>query len=226
MPPPGALRDRYPAGSIDSAERADAALATTSGAKSRVEKAFAADARACLQRVLVNACIDEARQLQRRRLAEIDSIELEANRWKRRDRADRLDAGRAKRESERTENQPADAELRARNRKAFEERQVEAARDAATARAKASRAAAGEPGRKRPSTIRMPAAPATEAALDERAKNAAEHATKVAEAEAHRKDIDRRLARNAADRKRRDDEKAAKDARSAAAAAPAAPASR
>lgn len=217
---PGVLRDRFPPGSIDSETRAEAALAETAGAKARIEHAYRVEATECAKRVLVNACLDDARLLQRRRLADVDAVELEANRFKRKDRADRMDAERARRDAEREANRPADDASRARSRAAFAERQAQAAREAADrARSDASRtaksrsAATGSPGAR---AVPRGPAPAHEVSAETRARNADDHAKKLVEAEAHRKDIERRVAAKTADRARRDADKAAKDARDAA----------
>ena len=125
------LRQQFPVGSIDSVPRADAALGATAGAKARVEKDYKATARDCMKTILVNDCLDRARLLQQKRLADIDAVELEANRYKRRDHADKLDADRSQREAERQARAPADADQREKNRKTFDDKQGQAARDVA-----------------------------------------------------------------------------------------------
>ena len=203
----GSLRAQFPPSSIDSVERADAALGATAGAKGRVENEYKSDARGCMKTFMVNDCLDQARTLQRKRLTEIESVELEANRYKRKDRADRTEADRARREAERTGNQKADADLRARNRTNFDSKKAQAQRDDA---AKTESAKNRKPTAKRTA----PVVPATDAAL--RAKNAADHASKVGEAKTHQVEIKRRLAAKAAERKRRAEEKAVKDAKNVA----------
>ncbi len=211
-----ALRTQFPVGSIDSVSRADEALGATSGAKARVERDYKTTARNCLKTILVNDCLDAARELQRKRLADIDAVELEANRYKRRDHAGNIDADRAQRESQRQANAKADADLRAKNRKNFEDKQAQAARDAAD-RAKAdikrANAAPHQP------AVKIAPPTAAEIAARQHAKNATEYVAKVNEAKEHEDAIQRRLASKAADRKRRADEKAAKEAKEAAAQA-------
>lgn len=220
--PSGALRARYPAGSIDSTQRADAALAEAAGMRGRIERDFSAQAKLCAGRFMVNACLDEARENQRKRLADAEAVQLEADRFKRRDRNDRLEADRARRDAERTAGQPADSAARTRNREAYEERQATAARELGErAKSERSRAAAAARTTMGPGA-RTPRAPAPESgpSAAERAKNASAHSTKRTEAETHRQEIARRVAAKTADRKRRADEKAAKDARAAALARP------
>lgn len=208
-PAAGSLRDRFPPASITSVERADAALDATAGAKGRVELEYRTQARECSGRFLVNECLDTARETQRKRIADIDAVELEANRYKRRDKADRTEADRARREAERAAGAAGDAEMRARNRTAYEARQADAAKknaDAAKARARNARPAIA-------TRSTAPSGPDAE----QRRKNAEAQAQKVSEAAAHRQDIDRRIAAKAAERKRRQDEKKARDAKIAAA---------
>jgi hypothetical protein len=207
-PEVGSLRAEFPPASIDSVERAEAALGATAGAKGRVEKEYRSDARACMKTFMVNDCLDQARALQRKRLAEIESVELEANRYKRKDRADRTDAERARREAERIGNQKADAELRARNRANFDSKKARGQRDDA---AKTESLKNRKPTAKRT----PPVVPPNEATL--RAKNAAEYASKVSAAKTHQVEINRRIAIKAAERSRRAEDKAAKDAKNAAA---------
>ena len=219
--PVDSLRDRFPSSSIDSVQKADGALRETTAAKPRVENAFKASARACLTKVLVNSCLDDARTKRRNRMNDIDAIEIEANRYKRADRAQRLDAQRAARDAEREAKAPADEAARKENRKAYESRQSDAARAAAerarpTDRAKPSSNA-------RPPKVAPPSDAVVHAA--QRAKNAADYAKKRKDADVHQAEIQHRLVEKAADDQRRADAKAvkdAKDARTAAAAAKAA----
>ena len=212
-PAPGSLRELFPPSSFQSNERADAAIAATSGAKSRVEKQYRVEARDCAATFLVNACLDQARARQRLRLGEIDAVELEANRFKRRDKADRIEAERAKREADRTANAGADAEQRARNRQTYDDKQSQRAREMADQ----AHSAGGRAGSTKPHRPAIRIAKPDDRASEsrQRAKNAADHAVKVAEAETHKMDIERRVAAKTADRKRRDDEKKARDAKAA-----------
>jgi len=206
------LRQQFPVGSIASVPRADEALGATAGAKARVEKEYKATARDCMKTILVNDCLDRARLLQQKRLADIDAVELEANRYKRRDHADKLDADRAQREAERQAKAPADAEQREKNRKSFDDKQNQAARDVADRKKSADQRAKSPPRKPTP----KPQAPnAPQVAAAQRAKNATEYASKVKEVAEHEDAIQRHLVSKAADRKRRADAKAVKDAAAA-----------
>lgn len=207
----GSLRAQFPSSTIDSVERADAALAATAGAKGQVEKGYKSDSRGCMTTFMVNDCLDKARELQRKRLSEIDGVELEANRFKRKDHADKLDADRARRESERVAGQKADTEQRSRNRQSYDEKQTRAKRD---------EAAAAESAKNRKPTAKKPPVPVPVTEAAQRAKNAADYTTKVTEARTHQQEIARRIAAKDADRKRRGEEKAEKDAKTAATVRP------
>lgn len=202
------LRQQFPVGSIDSVARADAALSETAGAKARVVKDYMATARECMKAILVNDCLDRARLLQQKRLADIDAVELDANRFKHRDHADKLDADRAQREAERQAKAPADADQRAKNRRTFDDRQGQAARDIADRRKSDERRAKSPP--------KKPQAPGTpEVSAAQRAKNATDYANKVKEVNEHESAIQRNLAGKAGDRRRRAEAKAVKDAAAA-----------
>lgn len=206
------LRQRFPASSIDSTAKADDALAAAQGARTRVETEYREASRECMTRFLVNPCLADVRDLQRRRLAGIDAVETEANRFKRRDRAARLAEERKRRETERATTAEAEAPGRAKSREAFEARRLEAA------------SPAGEQPTA-PSTRKRAVAPATGSGptAAERAKNAADRAARISEAAEHREQVARRRAENEADRARRAAEKAAKSAAKAEKARAAAP---
>ena len=211
------LRQAFPAASIDTVPKADAALTATSGAKAQIDKEYKAAAQACLATVLVNDCIDRLRDQRRKRVADIDAIELEANRFKRRERSERIETDRAKREAERTAKAPADQKQREQNRQSFEERQAEAAKNAADrARSGKTRTEAATKGGKPPAKTPPPAG--GEITAEQRTKNAAEYRKKVADAATHQQEIKRRITEKDAERKRRAEARSVKDAKAAAAA--------
>ena len=205
-----ALLDRFPPSAIDSNEKADAALSATGGAKQRAESEYKATARECVKKFMVNQCIAQARTLRHDRLADIDAVQLEANRFKRRDKSDRLEAERAQREAERAANAKADAALRARNRQNHDDRQGQAKRDAAE-RARSEAARAGRAGAARSPLIKVPKPGSPEANAAQRAKNATDQAAKIKDAALHREQLSRRHAEKEADRARRAEQQARKE---------------
>ena len=116
--------------------------------------------------------------------------------------------------------------MREEKRKAYDDRQAEAARAAADrARSGDQRSQAAANPSRRP-VVKLGSPTPTTITAAERQKNAADFASHQKAAEDHQKQIDRRLVEKAADRKRRADVKAAKDAKAAAAAAKAVDAGR
>jgi len=195
------FRERYPTAALDSIPKADAALGAARTERARVERDYRTDARACMDRFLVNDCLNAARESRRKQLADVDAVEVDANRFKRRDRAEKSDAELARREAERAANEKADADLRARNKSTFDSRLSNAQRDADKA---ATRVA--------PSPKKPPPQPDAAAAAVQRAKNVEAHQQKIEDAAEHRADLERRRAEKVAARKKRAAEKAAKAA--------------
>ena len=213
---PGGLRERFPMSSIDSNEKADAALAATNGAKLRVENEYKASARECLKNFAVNECVGIARTLRHDKLAEIEAVVVEANRFKRRDKADRIEADRARHEADRAANANADADLRARNRKTYDDRSEQAKREAAQSVQTAAARARRPPALHTP-LVKVPKPGSAEANAEKRAKNAGEQETKVREAITHREELARRHAQKESERARRAQERARRDAETQAA---------
>lgn len=207
------FRDRYPPASIDSVAKADAALADVGKARPQVETDYRTTARACMAGFLVNSCLQDARDLRRKRISQLEAVEVEANRYKRRDHADRLEADRAKKEADRAANAQADSAVRAKKRADYDDRQKSAKRSA-------DQAARDQAARKPKGPVVKPK-PRTDAEADaaQRAKNASDQAKKVQEATEHQAEIARRVEEKTKERAQRAAAKAEKDAKDAAAAA-------
>ncbi|SFG90102.1 hypothetical protein SAMN05518865_12215 [Duganella sp. CF458] len=71
-----------------SIEQADARLAQVAKDRASVEAEFNASEQLCYEKFFVNACIDEAKEQRRLRMAELRSVEVEANYFKRRSAVD------------------------------------------------------------------------------------------------------------------------------------------
>ena len=95
---------RYPAGSIQSIESADAALADTGRARDAIEARFSAEEQACYPKFFSASCVEQARESRREALLQLRKVELEANALKRKDRVQERDRALA----ERQEKEPAD----------------------------------------------------------------------------------------------------------------------
>jgi colicin import membrane protein len=76
--------ERYPSGSIQSVKTADQALADVKQQRSLVEARFAEEERACYPKFFVTSCVNDAKEMRRRALVELQQIEVEANAFKRR----------------------------------------------------------------------------------------------------------------------------------------------
>lgn len=76
--------ERYPSGSIQSVKTADQALADVKQQRALVEAKFAEEERACYPKIFVTSCVNDAKELRRRALVELQQIEVEANAFKRR----------------------------------------------------------------------------------------------------------------------------------------------
>ncbi len=73
------LMEEYPADSIQSSERADAAVKAATEARAGIEARYAAEQRACYPKFFTNACLNKATERRRLDLLLVRPIELEAN---------------------------------------------------------------------------------------------------------------------------------------------------
>ena len=117
---------RYPSGTIDSTERASAALDDAARTRLQVEAQLRRDESVCAPKFMTNRCLDQARERHREALTRLKSIEIEANTTKRRARIDQRDHVLAEKEKS------AAADASAREAKAA--KAPEAASSAAIAR--------------------------------------------------------------------------------------------
>jgi hypothetical protein len=83
-----ALIARYPSGSIQSEERADQALKDIEVERQALDARFVESERACYARFFVNDCLRKAKDQRRDAMTRMRSIEIEANTFKRRVRAE------------------------------------------------------------------------------------------------------------------------------------------
>jgi|GEM_PF-1055069 len=120
------LQDRFAPGSINSVDRANAALAAAAQERAKSDADFAAGKQACYQKFLANACIDQISTGHRAREAEIRAVEVEAKRFKRYTHDAEIQAERSKKTQNAAQQAQADAALREQNRAAFEQKQADA----------------------------------------------------------------------------------------------------
>lgn len=121
---PSGLRLIYPAGSIVNAALAEQALRAAEEARIAIAARYRSDELPCYDRFFVTRCVDAGRERRRIALAEVRSVEVEADYIQRRERADQRD----REIQERIAQEKADAPQR---QKVAEKTQQEAAAKAA-----------------------------------------------------------------------------------------------
>jgi acyl-coenzyme A synthetase/AMP-(fatty) acid ligase len=89
---------RYHEGSIQSVETADQALEEVRGAREKMAPNFSAEERTCYDRFFTNLCLDDVEERKRSAMQQLRRVEVEANAFKRRDKVERRDTGKALRE--------------------------------------------------------------------------------------------------------------------------------
>lgn len=111
--PGSELTVRYPLDSIKSVETANQALAAVADARAEVEVRDSELRRTCYDKFFVNSCLDAAKEQRRLAMKAIRPIDIAANAYLRRDRADERDRALAERDAK----QPAGAEQKAQDQK-------------------------------------------------------------------------------------------------------------
>ncbi|RZI40560.1 hypothetical protein EGT07_23280 [Herbaspirillum sp. HC18] len=81
----------YPAGSIQSIEAADAALAAVVKERKDIEARYAAEEKACHPKFLATSCIDQAQERRYQAMSQLRKVEVEANAFKRQARVTQRD---------------------------------------------------------------------------------------------------------------------------------------
>jgi colicin import membrane protein len=79
------------AGPVRSVEEADALLAQVAKGRAAAENEYAEREQVCYAKFFVNNCLDEAKEKRRARLVELRRIEIDANRFKRKDAVEHRD---------------------------------------------------------------------------------------------------------------------------------------
>jgi len=126
--PSGDLRARYPQGGWTSLEQTDRALMDVAAERAQAEAEFSGRRSACYQRFFATACINVAQQDRRARLAVADTVEIEAERYRREVQAAQRARARAEAEAERAREEASNAASRAANARAYEQRLADHAR--------------------------------------------------------------------------------------------------
>jgi len=116
------LRQRYPAGAWKSPQQAEEAVRDAQRERSQAEANFDAARRGCYKLFLTNACIIAARETRRQRLATADTVEIEAERFRRGYESAQRESARAEDERQRQLDEPQQAAQRAANVRAHEKK--------------------------------------------------------------------------------------------------------
>lgn len=99
------LVERYPSGSIDTAEKAKAALDEIDEARAAITRFYLAQKMACYDRFFAASCLTDVRQNQRVAQTAIRKIEVEANALLRKEKAAERDRALAERD-QRAQQEP------------------------------------------------------------------------------------------------------------------------
>lgn len=204
---PVGLRTRVPEGSIDTVDKADAALAAVQQARAAVNTDFLAGQKLCYAKFLAQACLDGLKATQRQRTAEIDAVELEAKRFKRTEQGQEAAAERQRHADERAAKAPQDAIDRAQRETGFQQKQT----DAAASLEKSQTHAQTDAGRAQSYNAKVADAARKQQSEAERSQRADETrerneqalADKLQDADERRERLAKKHAEKAADRARR-----------------------
>lgn len=191
-----AILKAFPAGSIDSVDKADTVLEIVSIEKENVEARLFNDKLDCNKKFLVYQCYDRALETKRVDLKELHALEVEAKRFKRSEDVRERDLALDKRKAD----EIADAPKRAENVKAHEER-VKRVEQKETERAAAARGVTSTPGQKHSGALMTPA---------ERAANVQKYEEKIETSQERQKIVEQKKAETQSKRDKKAREDAAK----------------
>lgn len=188
-----AILKAFPAGSVDSIDKADRVLEIVDIEKKNVDARLFNDRLDCNRKFLVNQCYDQALETKRVDLKELHALEVEAKRFKRSEDVRQRDLALDKRKAD----EMADAPKRAENVKAHEER-VKRVEQKEAERAAAARGVSSTPGQKHSGALMTPA---------ERAANVRKYEEKAETSQERQKIVEQKKAETQSrrDKKARED---------------------
>lgn len=114
--PAAELSARYPLETLNSVETSNRALADVANAKAEVEARDLEQRRACYEKFFVNRCLDAAKEQRRLAMKAIRPVDITANAFLRKDRADERDKALEVHDAQ----QPAEAAQKAQDQQAKE----------------------------------------------------------------------------------------------------------
>lgn len=100
--------EHYPAGSIQSTEQADVALADAKESRTKLEQRFEAEQQLCYPKFFTTACLNKATERKRLDLQTVKKIEVEANAYIRHARVEKRDRKLEEKARERAEKNKVD----------------------------------------------------------------------------------------------------------------------
>lgn len=192
---------RYPAGSIKTTAAADDILIEAGAERQVIGDQYIDDQRACYQKFFVSSCLEEAKERNRVAVKQVRDVEVEANAYKRQDKADERDKSLAEQHAK----DEQDAARRAQDQKDKEAASARKIKDSAAKQqqvADRERQSAGQQdARVKAHEAQVRKTQAEEAAkAPQRAANEQAYKEKVKQAEAHRLDVEAKKAEKARER--------------------------
>ena len=92
------LAERYPPGSIETPEKAEAALGEVATTRADVDRFYSNQRLACFDRFFATVCTNDVREKRRAAFTKIRKVEVEANAFLRKDKAAECDRALAERD--------------------------------------------------------------------------------------------------------------------------------
>jgi len=184
-----AVIQRYPHGSIQSDASARAALTEVQTARTAVESGYAAEQNACYSKFFASVCTEHAKEHRRATLEQLRAIEVDANYFLRKERADQRDRDLA-------DKQAKDAAERAdREQRAASNMERQAREEAKRQSAVSTPQGTPDPGRAARHEQKLKQMRAQQAAeAKQRAANVAAYERKVREAQERQQEVARKKA--------------------------------
>lgn len=191
-PASSTVAHRYPAGSIQSVNDADKALAAIEYERGVIESRYVTEEQACHPKFFATSCIEQARERRRKATMELRAVEIEANVFKRRARVETRDEALKERAEKDEAGRLERARLQQESGSAKIAHEPQLRTDAETERTAPSSIFPARQARHDARMARMRAEEAMKA--KERAENVAEYEKKVEAAKARQLEITKRKA--------------------------------
>ncbi len=197
-----ALMEEFPAGMIDSVEKADEVLDAVNYENKMLDYQFGLDMDACTQKFLVNSCYDEVQLRLRKDRAVLRPMSVEADRFKRSNKVRLRDEALVDAELK----ELGKAQQREASSRRYEEKEARYLQEQASPGADEASPPRVEGGAYTVGASSKLKNPDTALTPEQRAKNVQEYEDKQLEAERKQEDVQRRMAETQAKRDKRADD--------------------